>query len=177
MIANWVQRFKREAPVRKKLVVQRRRGDRACKGAAGANETFCGEEEQGSGAPGVFLCRKQKKTSEQSALCSDVVRISTLNLKKVKGALACHNSIARILSGSDTPPNRPADNPPDYVGTKLVNSLSVQQVILSEEQKAQAELMYRDGQTMSAIAKAFGCHYTTIGRILRRRKVPIREKL
>ena len=74
------------------------------------------------------------------------------------------------------PSNRPADNPPDYVGTKLVNSLSVQQVILSEEQKAQAELMYRDGQTMSAIAKAFGCHYTTIGRILRRRKVPIREK-
>ena len=106
-----------------------------------------------------------------------LVRISTLNLKKVKGALACHNSIARILNGSDTPPNRPADNPPDYVGTKLVNSLSVQQVILSEEQKAQAELMYRDGQTMSAIAKAFGCHYTTIGRILRRRKVPIREKL
>ena len=44
MIANWVQRFKREALFRKKLVVQRRRGDRACKGAAGANETFCGEE-------------------------------------------------------------------------------------------------------------------------------------
>ena len=62
------------ALVRKKLVVQRRRGDRACKGAAGANETFCGEEEQGSDAPGGFLCRRQKKTSEQSGLCSDVER-------------------------------------------------------------------------------------------------------
>ena len=33
------------ALIRKKLVVQRRRGDRACKGAAGANETFCGIRE------------------------------------------------------------------------------------------------------------------------------------
>ena len=36
--------------------------------------TFCGEEEQGSDAPGGFLCRRQKKTSEQSGLCSDVER-------------------------------------------------------------------------------------------------------
>ena len=36
--------------------------------------TFCGEEEQGSDAPGGFLCRRQKKTSEQSGLCSDVAR-------------------------------------------------------------------------------------------------------
>ena len=74
MIANWVQRFKREAPVRKKLVVQRRRGDRACKRVGEPSETFFGEEEQGSDAPGGFLCRRQKKTSEQSGLCSDVER-------------------------------------------------------------------------------------------------------
>ena len=105
-----------------------------------------------------------------------MVPISTLNLKKVKDALACHNSIIQILNGYDIPLDCPANKSPDSPEAKLVNSLSVRQVILTEEQKAQAELMYRDGQTMSAIAKVFGCHYTTIGRILRRRKVPIREK-
>lgn len=105
-----------------------------------------------------------------------MVRISTLNLKKVKDALACHNSIIQILNEYDIPLDCLPDKSPDSPEAKLVNSLSVRQVILTEEQKAQAELMYRDGQTMSTIAKAFGCHYTTIGRILRRRKVPIREK-
>ena len=105
-----------------------------------------------------------------------VVRITTPNLKKIKEALACHNTIVQILNEYDIPLDCPPDKLPGSPEVKLVNSLSVRQVILTEDQKALAELMYRDGQTMSAIAKVFGCHYTTIGRILRRRKVPIREK-
>ncbi len=121
-----------------------------------------------------FIKIKKAQSTFGSGQC--LVPISTLNLKKVKDALACHNSIIRILNGYDILLDCPANKPPGSPEAKLVNSLSVRQVILTEEQKAQAELMYRDGQTMSAIAKVFGCHYTTIGRILRRRKVPIREK-
>lgn len=35
--------------------------------------------------------------------------------------------------------------------------------------------MYRKGMSMAAIARLYGCHYTTIGRILRKRNVPIRQ--
>ena len=51
--------------------------------------------------------------------------------------------------------------------------ITLKQTILTEAQRAEAEIMYRKGMTMSAIADTFGCHYTTIGRILRQRNVPI----
>ena len=122
----------------------------------------------------AFVCGNKK--APDGAEKTGLVRITTPNLKKIKEALACHNTIVQILNEYDIPLDCPPDKLPGSPEVKLVNSLSVRQVILTEDQKALAELMYRDGQTMSAIAKVFGCHYTTIGRILRRRKVPIREK-
>lgn len=57
----------------------------------------------------------------------------------------------------------------------MVKKLCVQQKILIEAERVEVEKMYRNGMTMTAIARFYGCHYTTVGRILRRRNVPIRE--
>ena len=59
---------------------------------------------------------------------------------------------------------------------KIVIEINVKQTILTESQRTEVEIMYRKGMTKSAIADIFGCHYTTIGRILRQRNIPIREK-
>ena len=62
------------ALVRKKLVASRSVVSAFISEQRRRSVTFCGKEEQGSDAPGGFLCRRQKKTSEQSGLCSDVAR-------------------------------------------------------------------------------------------------------
>ena len=70
--------LKREAIFRKKLVASRSVVSAFISEQRRRSVTFCGEEEQGSDAPGGFLCRRQKKTSEQSGLCSDVVEVTGL---------------------------------------------------------------------------------------------------
>ena len=66
------QLSRKKALNRKRLVANQSRGEVPCNRTGDVSETFFGKEEQGSGAPGGFLCRRQKKTSEQSGLCSDV---------------------------------------------------------------------------------------------------------
>ncbi|HJA72436.1 MAG TPA: helix-turn-helix domain-containing protein [Candidatus Lachnoclostridium stercoravium] len=78
------------------------------------------------------------------------------------------------LDGSDSPIGKPERKYPYPEGTKFANKIIVKQTILSEADKAGVENMYRNGMSMSDIARIYNCHYTTIGRILRRRNVPIR---
>ncbi|HIW58363.1 MAG TPA: helix-turn-helix domain-containing protein [Candidatus Anaerobutyricum avicola] len=42
------------------------------------------------------------------------------------------------------------------------------------DEQTKIENLYQKDMTMAAIAKCYGCHCSTIGRILRRRNVPIR---
>lgn len=104
------------------------------------------------------------------------MRISTLNLKKVKKAWDCCTSILEKLDRGEVPIDKPGNKYPYDEGTKFASKITLKQTILTEAQRAEAETMYRKGMTMSAIADTFGRHYTTIGRILRQRNVPIREK-
>ena len=119
------------------------------------------EAASGRGSKKVTVLNRQTREKRRRTLTSmsvrlaaalkPLVRISTLNLKKVKRAW-------------------------DDEGTKFASKITLKQTILTEAQRAEAEIMYRKGMTMSAIADTFGCHYTTIGKILRQRNVPIREK-
>lgn len=59
---------------------------------------------------------------------------------------------------------------------KFASKITLKQTILTEANRVEAEKVYRRGMTMSAIADTFGWHYTTVGRILRQRNVPVREK-
>ena len=72
--------------------------------------------------------------------------------------------------------DNPGNKYPYDEDTKFASKITLKQTILTEAQRAEVEKMYRKGMTMSAIADTFECHYTTIGRILRQRNVPIREK-
>lgn len=100
--------------------------------------------------------------------------LTTPDLKKVKAALACRALILERLDKGKLPIGRPDHKYPYRPGTKFVNKIIVKQTILSEADKAAVETMYLSGMSMSDIARIYGCHYTTIGRILRRRNVPIR---
>ena len=104
-----------------------------------------------------------------------MVPITTLNLKKVKAALACRASILERFNRGELSIEKPEQKYPYPSGTKFVNKINVKQTILSETDKAAVENMYLSGMSMSDIARIYGCHYTTIGRILRRRNVPIRK--
>ena len=100
--------------------------------------------------------------------------LSTLDLKKVKAALACRSSILEQIDRGELPSDKPEQKYPYPEGTKFANKINVKQTILSEADKAAVENMYLSGMSMSAIARIYNCHYTTIGRILRKRNVPIR---
>ena len=93
----------------------------------------------------------------------------------IKRAWAYRASILRQLKEGETPISKPTNEYPYGKNTKVVDQLRVRGGILSEAEQAEAENMYRKGMSMAAIARLYGCHYTTIGRILRRRNVPIRK--
>ena len=100
--------------------------------------------------------------------------LTTLNLKKVKAALACRASILERFNRGELSIEKPEQKYPYPSGTKFVSKINVKQTILSEADKAAVENMYLSGMSMSDIARIYGRHYTTTGRILRRRNVPIR---
>lgn len=100
----------------------------------------------------------------------------TLNLKKVKAALACRASILERLDRGELPIDKPGNKYPYDADTKFANKITQKQKILTESQRTEAVKMYCKGMSMAAIADNFGCHYTTIRRILRQRNVPIRGK-
>ena len=88
----------------------------------------------------------------------------------------CRASILERLNRGETPIDKNGNKYPYDEDVKFVSKINVKQTILTETDKVEVESMYCSGMSMSAIARIYGCHYTTIGRILRRRNVPIREK-
>ena len=102
--------------------------------------------------------------------------LSTLNLKKVKRAWDCCASILEKLDRGEASIDSPGNKYPYDEGTKFASKITQKQITLTEAQRVEIEKMYRKSMTMAAIADTFGCHYTTVGRILRQRNVPIREK-
>ena len=144
------------------------------------------EAASGRGSKKVTVLNRQTREKRRRTLTSmsvrlaaalkPLVRISTLNLKKVKRAWDCCASILERLDRGEVSIDKAGNKCPYDEGTKFASKITLKQTILTEAQRAEAEIMYRKGMTMSAIADTFGCHYTTIGKILRQRNVPIREK-
>ena len=102
--------------------------------------------------------------------------LTTLNLKKVKAALACRASILERLDRGEPPIDKSSNKYPYNEGTKFASKITQKQMILTESQRTEVVKMYCKGMPMAAIADTFGCHYTTIRRILQQRNVPIRGK-
>lgn len=122
-------------------------------------------------------CLRQQNKEKRGIfpLFSKMVPLTTLNLKKVKAALACRASILERLDKGKLSINKPERKYPYDEDTKIVKELRVKQKFLTMDEQAEVENLYRKGMTMTAIAKCYGCHCSTIGRILRRRNVSIRK--
>lgn len=105
-----------------------------------------------------------------------MVPLTTLDLKKVKRAWDCRASILERLDRGELPLDKPGNKYPYDEGTKFASKITQKQMTLTESQRTEAVKMYCKGMSMAAIADTFGCHYTTIRRILRQRNVSIRGK-
>jgi hypothetical protein len=104
-----------------------------------------------------------------------MVHISTLDLKKIKTAAKYRKSILKRAQSCGNAIDIRVSNGVFGKDVKMVHRLTIRPRILSETEKTELEVKYKDGMTMVALADIFGCHYTTVGRILRKRSVTIRK--
>jgi hypothetical protein len=106
----------------------------------------------------------------------NMVRISTLDLNNVKTALSHRAAILKdSLRDGEAPVNAGTDESPFGEGVKMVRKITQKQRPLTPAEKDEVVTKYKVGMTMVAIADDYGCNYTTVGRLLRRRGVAIRE--
>ena len=67
------------------------------------------------------------------------------------------------------------DDHPFGEDVKMVRQHTLNPVLLTPAEKDEVIVKYENGLNMSEIADEYGCHYTTVGRLLRKRGVVIRE--
>lgn len=97
------------------------------------------------------------------------MRISRLDLNNIKTALVCRSvALADSVEGKSFVDN-PSKISPFGEDTKKINQRTLKPVLLSPVEQTEVVAKYESGMSMTAIADQYGCHYTTIGRILRRR--------
>ena len=58
---------------------------------------------------------------------------------------------------------------------KMISSRTLKPTLLTPAEKDEVVSKYESGMTMTAIADIYGCHRTTVGDILRKKGVAIRE--
>jgi len=101
------------------------------------------------------------------------VRLSALDLNHIKTAVLHRQTIYEYnntaLPGESNEECLFGEN------AKIIHNLGKRPVCLTAEEKDELIIKYENGITMSALACEYGCHYTTVGRILRKRGVGIRD--
>lgn len=103
------------------------------------------------------------------------MRVSTLNLKNVKSALAHRSAILKsnIQNAEGVVKNGKAS--PFSEDVRMISQRKLKMTLLTPTEKDELVPKYESGMSMMAIARMYGCHYTTVGRILRQKGVSIRE--
>ena len=104
------------------------------------------------------------------------MRISALDLNLVKTALAYRSSIHKSSLCNKDAILESENIHPFGKEVKMVRALTIRPKLLTDTEKSEAEINYENGMTMIALADRYGCHYTTVGRILRKRGVEIRDR-
>ena len=103
-----------------------------------------------------------------------VVRLTGLDLNNIKAALAQRATLLKHSLGGEAPIVKDEEPNPYGENVRIAKSLRQRQIILTPAEKDEVVVKYQSGMTMSAIARIYGCHHTTIGKILRKRGVEIR---
>ena len=101
--------------------------------------------------------------------------ISTLDLNYVKKAVEQRSAIfERSTTGASIPLN--SENKYHQEDVKTIQALTKRYKLLTPDEKDEMETKYKSGMTMTALANGYGCHHTTVGKILRSRNVKIRDR-
>jgi hypothetical protein len=106
----------------------------------------------------------------------DVVRLSGRYLKETETALA-HRSAILSKHPKDEGTTKPfvPEDKPFGEDVKMISQHKLQCRLLTPMEQDEAIEKYQSGLNMTEVANIYGCHYTTIGRLLRARKVKIRD--
>lgn len=100
-----------------------------------------------------------------------MVRISTLNLNNVNAAISHRQSILEMHPREELTIDKTHVRYSIDEDAKTIHALTQRLKILTNDEKDELEAKYEGGMTMAALANEYGCHYTTVGRILRSRNV------
>ena len=105
------------------------------------------------------------------------MRLSVLDLNNVKTALSHRSAILNNILADESPVFN--SETPNLYGedVKMVRKRTLKHVLLTPAEKDEVVVKYESGMTMTAIANEYGCHYTTVGGILRRKGIAIRERI
>jgi len=104
------------------------------------------------------------------------VQLSGRNLNRIRTALTHRNAILKDISSDDAPSAKDESKDcPFGEDIKIVRQHTLKSKLLTSAEKDEVVVKYKCGMTMVAIADEYGCHYTTISRILRQKGVEIRN--
>ena len=107
-----------------------------------------------------------------------LVRISGRNLNRIHTTLAHRKAILKNISSDKEKEHLAEEKPNDCPfdeDAKIIRQHKLNCKLLTPAEKGEVLAKYKCGMTMMAIADQYGCHYTTIGRLLRQRGVIPRE--
>jgi len=104
------------------------------------------------------------------------VRISSpYSNDSISTALLCHRKLLKKLASDDPIDTKPIRENLYGDDVKMISKRTLSNRLLSSTERDEVVEKYKSGINMTAIAKEYGCHYTTVGRILRRRGIAIRS--
>ena len=105
-----------------------------------------------------------------------IMRISGRNLKNIQTALSHRSAILEnSLKDGGVFVKIKKEEYPYGENVKMVRKHKMSLVLLKPTEKDEVVTKYESGMTMAAIADEYGCHYTTVGRLLRKNGIVIRE--
>ena len=106
------------------------------------------------------------------------MRLSALDLKKVNTALVHRSAIFEHTKSTDKTETIKSSSTEENIwgeGVKIVRKCTPNHRPFTQAEKDDFVEKYQAGMSMGAIAREYDCNHSTVGRILRRMGVEIRE--
>jgi hypothetical protein len=104
------------------------------------------------------------------------MRLTGRNLNHIEVALSHRSAILRRSQDSENTCTKPTAKAHLYDDdVKMVREHKLASKLMTPTEKDEAVRKYESGMSMSAVADEYGCHYTTVGRLLKIRKISIRQ--
>ena len=120
-----------------------------------------------------MVAYKRKIDNRKSCHRFSMVRLSALDLNTVRTAVLHRSEI--LKRGYIGISSKMDEDCPFGENVKMIRMLTQRHVCLTAPEKDAIAIKYERGATMLDLAGEYGCHYTTVGRILRKRGAIIRD--